>query len=382
MRAAALILSGLFVAALAMPAQASTSTYGRPVADPPLRYSAEIPPGEDGTPPPASLPDVHGSVAAASADTAPSFSGKMAYAEPVANPPLRYSAEIPPGEDDTPPPPQQMDKPQTQNAAPTTPVQTTPVPPVQAPTANAQPAASAPPLRYSVESDGSTNQPRYTVGRKRSYTPPPQAPAPSQQSAPQQPAPVQHFASASPAPEAVTVRGYRGYRLGPGDKVHVTVFGEADLTGDFEVSGTGHIAFPLIGEVHAAGLTASQLGDSLSAKLANGYLKNPRVAVEVSTYRPFYVIGQVNKPGSYPYSNGMTAINAVAMAGGFTPSASDDYVYVRHAGQAREVRMPANDVTEIEPGDVVRVRESAFWSVMSILSPLTAAAANARYGLP
>jgi polysaccharide export outer membrane protein len=243
-------------------------------------------------------------------------------------------------------------------------------------------AAEGPPqLRYSVEADGPPpaqslppNTPRYSAGVAPAPPPPP-APQDAQ-------APDQQVASIAPQMETVTVTGYRGYQLGAGDKVHITVYGEADLTGDFEVSGAGRIAFPLIGEVQAAGLTAPELGQRLGELLGNGYLISPHVAVEVSSYRPFYVVGEVNRPGSFPYTDGMTALNAIALAGGFTPGASEGDVYIRHAGQTKEVEMPIDDVTRIEPGDVVRVDESTFWGFMRILSPLTAAAANARYGIP
>ena len=226
---------------------------------------------------------------------------------------------------------------------------------------------AAPALRYSVEA-----APRYTVG-----TPPPAQAVPRKAASP---APVRQ-ASAAP-PEHVTVTGYRGYELGAGDKVHVTVYGEADLTGDFEVSGSGRIAFPLIGDVRAAGLTAPALGDALSAKLGHGYLLDPRVSVEVVTYRPFYIVGQVAKPGSYPYTDGMSAMNAIALAGGFTPRASESYVYVRHEGETKEQRLAADAGTAIEPGDVVRVSESGFWSVMGVLQPVTSLIGAARYGVP
>ena len=183
-------------------------------------------------------------------------------------------------------------------------------PPVR--TATAEPVAH-PPLRYSIEAEDA----------------PPSQPA--SQSAPQTPrysagmppasAPVQQVAVTQPAERTTVSRRRPGYRLGPGDKVHVTVYGEGDLSGDFEVSGSGRIAFPLIGDVTAAGLTAPGLGEDLTKKLAGGYLLNPRVSVEVVTYRPFYIIGEVNKPGSYPYTDGMTAMNAIGLGGGFTPRA-------------------------------------------------------------
>ncbi|MBU6445113.1 MAG: polysaccharide export protein [Alphaproteobacteria bacterium] len=252
-------------------------------------------------------------------------------------------------------------------------------------------AGDAPPLRYSVEADGTQPEQsppvqsqgvpaaaplRYSV--EQGPLPPPAAAAPVSR------VPVSAAAPVPPAhqPEQVVVQAKAaGYRLGSGDKVHVTVYDEKDLTGDFQISGSGQIAFPLIGEVRAAGLTAPQLGDELAHKLAAGYLIAPRVAVEVATYRPFYVVGEVNKPGEYPYVNGMTALNAIALGGGYTPHAAEGVIYVRHEGQATETREEVNEGTKIEPGDVVRVSESGFWVAMSFIMPLTATMADARYGV-
>lgn len=147
-----------------------------------------------------------------------------------------------------------------------------------------------------------------------------------------------------------------GYRLGSGDHVRVTVFGEQDLSGEYQVDGTGKLAFPLIGQVQAGGLTAAQLQNELSAKLSPNYIKNPAVSVEVLTYRPFYIVGEVRTPGSYPYVSGMTVINAVALAGGFTYRAKENDFYLTRG----KVRMDANPETPVQPGDVITVRERYF----------------------
>lgn len=172
------------------------------------------------------------------------------------------------------------------------------------------------------------------------------------------------------------------YLLGTGDKVRVTVYGEDDLSGEYAVDGNGMIAMPLIGDVRASGLSAPQLQAAVENAYGNGYLNNPRVAVEVTTYRPFTVIGQVTRPGQYPYASGMTADNAVALAGGFTSQAEEGYVYVRHEGQTKEVKLAADGTTQIQPGDVIRVEPSVFWNLMSVATPLTAILGTARYGLP
>jgi polysaccharide export outer membrane protein len=150
------------------------------------------------------------------------------------------------------------------------------------------------------------------------------------------------------------------YHLGPGDKLRVTTFGETDLTGEFDVGSSGAIAFPLVGDIQAAGLTVPQLVDSLQAALSKGYLKQPRINIEVITYRPFYILGEVTKPGEYPYTNGLTVLNAVATANGFTYRANTKRVFIKHAKQQREEAYPLTSSTPVHPGDTVRIAERMF----------------------
>jgi polysaccharide export outer membrane protein len=167
------------------------------------------------------------------------------------------------------------------------------------------------------------------------------------------------------------------YVLGPGDRLKLTVFGESDLSGDFTIDGAGFIRLPLVGEVSAAGYTAQQLEGAVAATLSPAYLKSPRVAVEVSTYRPFYIIGAVNRPGQYPYIDHMTALNAVALAGGFTQAAVESVVFIRREGSNQEIEAPADRSTDIRPGDVVKVHTTFFADAVNFLSPLSGAAASA-----
>ena len=167
-----------------------------------------------------------------------------------------------------------------------------------------------------------------------------------------------------------------GYRLGTGDQIRVTVYGEDDLSGQFTVDGNGYVSLPLIGQIKAGGASASDLESQITAKLADGYLNDPRVSIEITTYRPFYVLGQVNKPGEYAYVNGMTILNAVALAGGYTDQADDTNVYVRRNGTTKEVEVPADQTTHINPGDVVRVSRTTFWSVVSVVTPIIMPAAQ------
>ncbi len=149
------------------------------------------------------------------------------------------------------------------------------------------------------------------------------------------------------------------YQLGSGDKIRITVFGENDLSGVFDVNGAGMVSMPLVGPVSAKGKTIDQFADIVTDKLKGGYLTDPKVSIEVINYRPFYIIGEVEKPGQYPYTNGMTVLNAVAVAGGFTYRASADSVYIARGG-AGEVEMPVGQMTRVLPGDVVRIPERYF----------------------
>lgn len=183
-------------------------------------------------------------------------------------------------------------------------------------------------------------------------------------------------AAAEPADETVRVTGRRwstddSYRLGAGDKLRITVFGEDDLSGAFEIDGQGFVRLPLIGQLPAAGLTAFGLESHIGeAYLKGGYLLSPKVNVEVTGYRPFYILGEVTKPGEYPYVNAMTAENAIALAGGFTDKAVTSSLYVRHQNEPTEREVALDATTRIRPGDVVRVERSSYWSVMTFLQPL------------
>ncbi len=146
------------------------------------------------------------------------------------------------------------------------------------------------------------------------------------------------------------------YHLGPGDKLHVVVAGADDLTADYVVGDNGAVSMPLIGDVKANGLTRAQLEHEMEIKLAQGYLKNPKVSVSVLSYRPFYIYGEVTKPGEYPYASGMRVTSAVATAGGYTYRAQEGYVVVTRDGKDRRA-LP--DML-ILPDDVIRVPERYF----------------------
>jgi polysaccharide biosynthesis/export protein len=150
------------------------------------------------------------------------------------------------------------------------------------------------------------------------------------------------------------------YKLGAGDQLRITVFGETDLTGQYVVSSGGDIAFPLLGEVHAEGLTLTQLSSSLREKLEAGYVRQPNLAVEVMNYRPYYILGEVRTPGTYPFVANLTILNAVATAQGFTTRANDQWVFVKHASEDSEHRYRLTTTTPVQPGDTIRIGERLF----------------------
>jgi polysaccharide export outer membrane protein len=154
----------------------------------------------------------------------------------------------------------------------------------------------------------------------------------------------------------------QAYRLGPGDVVRIITYGEDPLTGEFRVNDSGTIAVPLLGSLSAAGLTPAQLETEVAGALIGGdLLRNPSISVEVIAYRPIFVLGEVNKPGQYPYQPGMTVVTAAAVAGGFTYRAVQDYASVVRtvaAGHAIEGR--AERQTLVQPGDVITIFERRF----------------------
>jgi len=150
------------------------------------------------------------------------------------------------------------------------------------------------------------------------------------------------------------------YRLGAGDKVRVIVFDEPSLSGEFAVSGSGQVSLPLIGEINAMGVSVPEFQAEIERLLLDGYLKNPRVSVEVLNYRPFYILGEVKKPGEYPYTNGLTVMNAVARAEGFTYRANTKRVFIKRAGETQERETSLTSTTIVSPGDTVRIVERFF----------------------
>ncbi len=152
----------------------------------------------------------------------------------------------------------------------------------------------------------------------------------------------------------------RAYVLGPGDRLNIKVYNEPELTGEYEVGAGGRVSLPLAGEVNASGLTTQEFERALTAKLAAGIVRDPRVSAEIATYRPFYILGEVRKSGEYPYRVGLTVLDAVATAGGFTYRANERTVYIRRAGAATEEAVNLAASVPVFPGDNIRIAERFF----------------------
>jgi polysaccharide export outer membrane protein len=150
------------------------------------------------------------------------------------------------------------------------------------------------------------------------------------------------------------------YHLDAGDKLRVVIYGQEGLTNTYAIDASGTITMPLIGRVPARGRTPAGLAGEIATKLRNGYIREPSVAVEVETYRPFFILGEVAAPGQYPYVPNMTVESAVAIAGGFSPRARRDAVTVTHTDAAGVLRIVVPLGTPIGPGDTVQVGERWF----------------------
>ncbi len=174
-------------------------------------------------------------------------------------------------------------------------------------------------------------------------------------------------ASLDPTPQFVSgdasVKKQRGkdrvYRIGIGDKLKISVFGEDNLSGEFEVNNLGQVSLPLVGDQPAQGLTLKEFRDQYVRLLSDGYLKNPKVTADILNYRPIYVHGEVKNGGEFKFKSGLTLRDAVAMAGGYTYRAEESYVYIGREGE-RDVSVKTPSDIVILPGDNIRVPERFF----------------------
>lgn len=163
-----------------------------------------------------------------------------------------------------------------------------------------------------------------------------------------------------PAPRAFHEATVQPYRLDSGDRLRITVFDQANLTNTYIVDQAGYIAFPLIGQVPTRGQTLPQLEKTIAQKLRQGFLRDPDVTIEVDRYRPVFVMGEVGRPGQYSYVAGMTAQNAIAIAGGFSPRANQRDVDVTRNISGQVMTGRVNISAPVLAGDTVYVRERLF----------------------
>jgi polysaccharide biosynthesis/export protein len=183
---------------------------------------------------------------------------------------------------------------------------------------------------------------------------------------PATPAPLLMTTAASPraavaTPVAFVPAALEGaYMLDSGDRLRIVVFGQDGLTNSYSVDASGHIAMPLIGPVSARGATTDELSKRIADKLRQGYIREPHVAVEIESYRPFFILGEVTQPGQYPYVANMTVETAVAIAGGFAPRAFRRTVIISRVVEGQRVRMTVPVTYGLRPGDTVNVQERWF----------------------
>jgi polysaccharide export outer membrane protein len=160
--------------------------------------------------------------------------------------------------------------------------------------------------------------------------------------------------------EAAAYEFSSGYRVGAGDKLAIRVAGEPDLTGEFPVDASGAISMPYVQSVTVAGMTTPQIEQLVAVKLRNGYLRDPKVSVQATSLRPFYILGEVTTAGSYPYQPGMTVQNAVAIAAGYGPRADKGEVLLTRRNATGTLTFKVPLTTQVYPGDIISVRERWF----------------------
>jgi polysaccharide export outer membrane protein len=173
-----------------------------------------------------------------------------------------------------------------------------------------------------------------------------------------------NYSNLGPATEAerqaTRTAATSAYRLQAGEKIRVYVFGEDKLSGDYEIDPGGQISLPLAGTIKAAGLTQVELEEALARKFRSEYLRNPKVTVTMMAARPFYIVGEVEKPGEYAYKSGLNILTATAMAGGTTYRARRDVVLIQHPGESGMKEYPMSSTVPVLPGDLIRVPERYF----------------------
>jgi len=150
------------------------------------------------------------------------------------------------------------------------------------------------------------------------------------------------------------------YRLNTGDKIKIYVYGEPDMDVETRLASSGDIRYPFLGKIHVSGLSVAELEHKITRALKDGYFVDPQVRVSVEEFRPFYVNGEVKKPGDYPYKPGMTYRMAISMAGGMKERGDENKVFVIHEGKGNQAIKVTDLDSEMNPGDVITVKQSFF----------------------
>ena len=165
-----------------------------------------------------------------------------------------------------------------------------------------------------------------------------------------------------PASEYAKVGQDIEYRLSAGDKIRVVVFGEDTLTGDYVISSGGNLTFPLIGVIKATDQTVEGLQRTIATKLSDGFINNPQVSIQIVSFRPYYILGEINRPGEYPVSTGLTLKQAIAAAGGYTYRANTKRAFLKRATETDErlVDMTGTNTVIVRAGDTIRIVERHF----------------------
>jgi polysaccharide export outer membrane protein len=163
---------------------------------------------------------------------------------------------------------------------------------------------------------------------------------------------------AQPAPQALDIN--ESYKLDSGDRLRINVYGQPDVSGEFEVDTSGNISYPLLGPVVAKGETITALARTITERLDADFIADPRVNVEVVNFRPFFILGEVNAPGQYPYAAGLTVRQAVALAGGYTRRASSSGIELIRQDPGGAVTYEVAEDSLVMPGDTLEIPRRFF----------------------
>lgn len=150
------------------------------------------------------------------------------------------------------------------------------------------------------------------------------------------------------------------YRLGSGDTIKITVFGQEDLSIETLLNDSGKVDYPFLGQLQASGLTLAEFQHQIYLGLKGDYLINPNVSVGIIEYRPFFIDGEVKKPGGYPFQPGLTVSKAAALAGGYTERASLTKVFIIRSNDPEQKSVNVKGNTVVRPGDIITIKQSYF----------------------